>query len=184
MGSLSQRRGIAAKALEFLILTAVRSGSVRQARWGEVDLRAREWRIPKDHTKSGSQDHRVPLTDAMCGILRSLPRRIDTDLIFPSPSGKMLSDMALNGLMRSMRRSGELWMDAVPHGFRSTFRVWAAEATNHSAELAELVLMHTVGDSVYAAYQRSDLFEKRRQIMAEWNTVVLGPEASALSFEA
>lgn len=184
MGALSQRRGIAAKALEFLILTAVRSGSVRQARWGEVDLRAREWRIPKDHTKSGSQDHRVPLTDAMCGILRSLPRRIDTDLIFPSPSGKMLSDMALNGLMRSMRRSGELWMDAVPHGFRSTFRVWAAEATNHSAELAELVLMHTVGDSVYAAYQRSDLFEKRRQIMAEWNEVAMRPEASALTFEA
>jgi integrase len=183
MDALRQRRGIAAKALEFLILTAVRSGSVRQARWSEIDLRAREWRIPKDHTKSGSQDHRVPLTDAMRGILRSLPRRIDTDLIFPSPNGKMLSDMTLNGLMRSMRRSGELWMDAVPHGFRSTFRVWAAEATNHSAELAELVLMHTVGDSVYAAYQRSDLFEKRRQIMAEWNEVALRPEASAISFE-
>jgi len=184
MGALRQRRGMAAKALEFLILTAVRSGSVRQARWGEIDLRAREWRIPKDHTKSGSQDHRVPLTDAMCSILRTLPRRIDTDLIFPSPNGKMLSDMALNGLMRSMRRSGDLWMDAVPHGFRSTFRVWAAEATNHSAELAELVLMHTVGDSVYAAYQRSDLFEKRRQIMAEWNEVAMRAEVSVLSFEA
>jgi integrase len=184
MGALSQRRGMAARALEFLILTAVRSGSVRKARWGEIDLRALEWRIPKDHTKSGAQDHRVPLTDAMCRILRALPRRIDTDLIFPSSNGKMLSDMALNGLMRSMRRSGDLWMNAVPHGFRSTFRVWAAEATNHSAELAELVLMHTVGDSVYAAYQRSDLFEKRRQIMAEWNTVALRPEVSALIFEA
>lgn len=171
MHVLSKRKGIAARALEFLILTAVRSGSVRQARWSEIDFKTMEWRIPKNHTKTCSNDHRVPLTEAMCKILRSLPRRIDTDLIFPSPRAKMLSDMALNGLMRSMYKSGDLWMNAVPHGFRSTFRIWAAEATNYPSELAELVLMHTVGDSVYQAYQRSDLFEKRRSIMEDWNSV-------------
>jgi len=79
--------------------------------------------------------------------------------------------MALNGLMRSMNKSGVLWMNAVPHGFSSTFRIWAAEATNYPSELAEFVLMHTFGDSVYQAYQRSDLFEKRRTIMEDWNSV-------------
>jgi len=143
-----------------------------------------EWRIPKNHTKTCSNDHRVPLTEAMCKILRSLPRRIDTDLIFPSPRGKMLSDMALNGFMRSMYKSGDLWMNAVPHGFRSTFRIWAAEATNYPSELAELVLMHTVGDSVYQAYQRSDLFEKRRSIMEDWNSVAYSCSNSLSSLRA
>jgi integrase len=84
----------------------------------------------------------------------------------------MLSDMSLNAVMRKMRASGELTADAVPHGFRSTFRVWAAEATNYPAELAELCLMHSVGNAVYQAYQRSDLFEKRRSIMRDWNKTV------------
>jgi integrase len=169
MRALSLRNGMAARALEFLILTAVRSGSVRQARWSEIDFEKAEWRIPKSHTKTRQSDHRVPLTPEMISLLRSLPRRFDTHLVFPSPTGKVLSDMALNQLMRKMRQSGELPVDAVPHGFRSTFRVWAAEATNYPAELAELCLMHSVGNAVYAAYQRSDLFEKRRQIMADWN---------------
>lgn len=173
MEALSKRSGMAARALEFLILTAVRSGSVRQARWSEIDFKALEWRIPKDHTKTRSGDHRVPLTPQMVVLLEVLPRRSDTDLIFPSPNGKMLSDMALNMLMRKMQASGGLWMDAVPHGFRSTFRVWAAEATSYPTELAELCLMHSVGSAVYRAYQRSDLFEKRRQIMADWSETAL-----------
>lgn len=172
MSALNRRKGTTARALEYLILTAARSGSVRQARWPEIDFEALEWRIPKDHTKTRSGDHRVPLTPQMVSLLKALPRRLDTDLIFPSQTGKMLSDMALNVLMRKMRASGDLWVDAVPHGFRSTFRVWAAEATNYPSELAELVLMHSVGSAVYQAYQRSDLFEKRRQIMTDWNETV------------
>lgn len=172
MQALSGRSGMGARALEFLILTAVRSGSVRQAKWSEIDFQALEWRIPRCNTKTRKVDHRVPLTPQMVSLLKVLPRRLDTDLIFPSPSGKMLSDMALNVLMRKMRISGDLWTEAVPHGFRSTFRVWAAEATNYPSELAELCLMHSVGSAVYQAYQRSDLFEKRRQIMTDWNETV------------
>lgn len=181
MQALSRRNGMAARALVFLILTAVRSGSVRQAKWSEIDFQAREWRIPSEHTKTRSGDHRVPLTDQMIRLLRSLPRTLDQPLIFPSPKGRMLSDMALNVLMRKMRTSGELPMDAVPHGFRSTFRVWAAEATDYPSELAELCLMHSVGSTVYRAYQRSDLFEKRRDIMRDWNEAVYQREAKVVA---
>jgi integrase len=182
MQALSGRSGMGARTLEFLILTAVRSGSVRQARWSEIDFQAREWRIPSEHTKTKTGVHRVPLTDQMIRLLRSLPRTLDQPLIFPSPSGKMLSDMALNSLMRKMRASGDLWEDAVPHGFRSTFRVWAAEATAYPAELAELCLMHAVGSSVYRAYQRSDLFEKRRDIMRDWNETVFKRSEKVIAF--
>jgi integrase len=172
MQALSGRGGIGARALEFLILTAVRSGSVRQARWPEIDFHAREWRIPNEHTKTKTGVHRVPLTDQMIVLLKSLPRSLNQNLIFPSPTGKVLSDMALNVLMRKMLTTGELAVEAVPHGFRSTFRVWAAEATNYPSELAELCLMHSIGSAVYQAYQRSDLFEKRRNIMRDWNDTV------------
>jgi integrase len=94
----------------------------------------------------------------------------------------MLSDMAMNVLMRKMKESGDLWADAVPHGFRSTFRVWAAEATNYPAELAELCLMHSVGGAVYRAYQRSDLFEKRRDIMRDWNDTVFKRHEKVIAF--
>ena len=172
MEALKARGGASARALEFLILTAVRSGSVRQARWSEIDFQAKEWRIPSEHTKTRSGDHRVPLTDEMVSLLKALPRRLDQPLVFPSPTGRMLSDMSLSAVMRKMRTSGELEVDAVPHGFRSTFRTWAAEATAYPAELAELVLMHAVGSPIYRAYQRSDLFEKRRAIMRDWNETV------------
>jgi integrase len=181
MQALSKRNGMAARALEFLILTAVRSGSVRHARWSEIDFQAREWRIPSEHTKTRSGDHRVPLTDQMIQLLRSLPRTLDQPLIFPSPRGRMLSDMALNALMRKMKASGDLWTEAVPHGFRSTFRVWAAEATDYPSELAELCLMHSVGSTVYRAYQRSDLFEKRRDIMRDWNEAAYRSQAKVLA---
>jgi integrase len=182
MEALSLRNGMAARALEFLIMTAVRSGSVRQARWSEIDFQTKEWRIPSEHTKTRSDDHRVPLTQPMINLLRSLPRRLDTDLIFPSPTGKMLSDMAMNVLMRKMKESGDLWAEGVPHGFRSTFRVWAAEATNYPAELAELCLMHSVGSTVYRAYQRSSLFEKRRDIMRDWNDTVFKRHEKVIAF--
>ena len=182
MQALSGRSGMGARALEFLILTAVRSGSVRQAKWSEIDFQALEWRIPKDHTKTRSGDHRVPLTPQMVSLLKALPRRLDTDLIFPSPTGKILSDMSLNSVMRKMRKSGELEVDFVPHGARSTFRIWAAEATTHPAELAELVLGHSVGSAVYRAYQRSDLFEKRRDIMRDWNDTVFKRSEKVIAF--
>ena len=175
MQRLSSHSGNSARALEFLILTGVRSGSVRQATWSEIDFENLEWRIPKEHTKTRKGVHRVPLTTQMVGLLKSLHRMVGSEYIFPSPSGRMLSDMALNQLMRKMRTSGELEVDAVPHGFRSTFKVWSVEQTSFPSELSEIVLMHSIGDNVYEAYQRSDLFEKRREIMDEWNSFVLAP---------
>jgi integrase len=175
MQRLSSHSGNSARALEFLILTGVRSGSVRQATWSEIDFENLEWRIPKEHTKTRKGVHRVPLTTQMVGLLKSLHRMVGSEYIFPSPSGRMLSDMALNQLMRKMRTSGELEVDAVPHGFRSTFKVWSVEQTSFPSELSEIVLMHFIGGNVYEAYQRSDLFEKRREIMDEWNSFVLAP---------
>jgi integrase len=169
MQELQKRSGIAAKALEFLILTGVRSGSVRQAKWDEIDFITREWKIPSDHTKTRQGEHRVPLTEQMITLLKAIKNTVGVAYIFPSPSGGMLSDMALNQVMRKMRASGALPVDAVPHGFRSTFKVWAVEQTSYPSELSEIVLMHSVGNSVYEAYQRSDLFEKRRDIMSDWN---------------
>jgi integrase len=172
MQELQKRSGMAARALEFLILTGVRSGSVRRAKWDEIDFIAREWKIPSDHTKTRQGEHRVPLTDQMVTLLKSLKNTVGVAYIFPSPSGSMLSDMALTQVMRKMRASGALPVDAVPHGFRSTFKVWAVEQTIYPSELSEIVLMHSVGNSVYEAYQRSDLFEKRRDIMSDWNKYV------------
>ncbi len=167
MRHLRQHKSISAKALEFLILTGVRSGSVRQAQWPEIDLKNKLWIIPAEHTKS-REEHRVPLQDIAVRLLQSLPRFNDVDTIFPSPRAKPLSDMALSQLMRSMKSRGELTVDAVPHGFRSTFRDWAAEQTNYSDEIRKAASGHTIGDRVKEAYQRTDLLEKRRLLMNEW----------------
>lgn len=168
MQSLKQHAGIAARALEFQILTGVRSGTVRQAKWTEISFEDLEWRIPKENTKTRAP-HRVPLTLQMVTLLKSIKNTVGIDYIFPSPTGRMLSDMALTQLMRKMRASGELEVDAVPHGFRSSFKVWAVEQTTYSNELSEIVLMHKVGNSIYEAYQRSDLFVRRKDIMRDWN---------------
>ena len=154
-------------ALEFLILTAVRSGSVRAADWSEIDFDQQLWTIPPEHTKT-NKEHRVPLAPPAISLLRSLPRLASSTKIFPSPKGDALSDMALSQLMRGMRERGELTLDAVPHGFRSTFRDWAAEKTNFPDEIRKVASGHTVGDSVQQAYQRTDLLEKRRQLMELW----------------
>jgi hypothetical protein len=175
---LHNRSGITAKALEFLILTAVRSETVRNAQWSEIDLESGEWRIPKDHTKIKKGEHRVPLTNQMIALLKSIDRKPGVDLIFPSTKGTRLSDMALNQLLRKMRQAGLIPYECVPHGFRSSFKVWATEQTNFPTELSEIALMHTVGDSVYKAYQRSDLFEKRRALMEQWNAVVYERECN------
>jgi len=167
MSKLRSNSSLSAKALEFLILTAVRSGSVRNAEWSEIDLDNALWIIPAEHTKA-RQEHRVPLQPQAIRLLKSLPKLAGTNLIFPSRTGKPLSDMAFSQLMRGMRERGELTVEAVPHGFRSTFRDWAAEQTAYPDEIRKAASGHTVGDSVKEAYQRTDLLEKRRRLMTEW----------------
>jgi integrase len=167
MSKLRANSSMSAKALEFLILTAVRSGSVREADWSEIDLEKKLWVIPAEHTKA-RQEHRVPLPPQAIKLLEALPKIANTTKIFPSPRGKALSDMALSQLMRGMKERGELKADAVPHGFRSTFRDWAAEQTNYADEIRKAASGHTVGDAVKEAYQRTDLLEKRRRLMNDW----------------
>lgn len=161
MIALRAQSGMGARALEFGILTAARSGEVRGATWAEIDLQARRWVIPKDRMKA-NREHRVPLSDAAVNILSALPRLADSDTVFWSPRGGQLSDMALTAVLRRMK------VNAVPHGFRSTFRDWAAECTNYPNEVAEMALAHTVGDKVEAAYRRGDMLEKRAMMMSDW----------------
>ncbi len=167
MAKLRKNESISAKALQFLILTAVRSGSVRLAEWSEIDLTKKLWTIPAEHTKA-RREHRVPLQPQAISLLKTLSRVVGNNKVFPSPRGKALSDMALSQLMRGMRERGELTVEAVPHGFRSTFRDWAAEQTNYPDEIRRVASGHTVGDAVKEAYQRTDLLEKRRQLMNDW----------------
>lgn len=161
MADLRQREGMGAKALEFLILTAARSGQVRGATWDEIDLKARLWIVPAERMKAG-KEHRVPLSGAAIELLEALPRREDSPYVFSAPRGGMLSDMTLSALMRRMKA------DAVPHGFRSTFRDWCAERTNYPSAVAEMALAHTIDNKVEAAYRRGDLLERRQRLMADW----------------
>jgi integrase len=177
MTKLRANQSMSAKALEFLILTAVRSGSVRQANWSEIDLQRKLWIIPAAHTKA-RKEHRVPLQPQAIKLLQALPSMAGTDKIFPSPTGIALTDMALSQLMRGMRERGELTVEGVPHGFRSTFRDWAAEMTAYPDEIRKVASGHTVGDKVKEAYQRTDLLEKRRQLMNEWANYLDMPSAN------
>lgn len=176
MANLRRNQSTSARALEFLILTGVRSGSVRLADWSEIDLVKKLWIIPAAHTKA-KREHRVPLAPQAIRLLKGVERMAGTDKVFPSASGKALSDMALSQLTRGMRERGELPVDAVPHGFRSTFRVWAAEQTNYPDEIRKAASGHVVGDQVKEAYQRTDLLEKRRQLMNEWAAFLDQPSA-------
>jgi integrase len=152
---LHQREGVAARALEFAILTAARTGEVIGARWDEIDLTAKLWTIPGERMKAG-REHRVPLSEAALEILRPLYERRTGDRVFP------LSNMAMAMLLRRMGR-----VETV-HGFRSTFSDWCSEMTNFPSEVREMALAHVVGDKVEAAYRRGDLFEKRRQLAEAW----------------
>jgi len=170
MRALRSQAGISAQALEFTILTAARSGEVRGARWIEIDLDAATWTVPGERMKAG-REHRVPLSDAALAILGALPHGDPTALVFGSPRGSMLSDMSLTAVLRRMN------VDAVPHGFRSSFRDWCAERTNYPHEVAEMALAHAMGDKVEAAYRRGDLFEKRRRLMQDWTDFCAKPES-------
>ena len=166
---LRKETAISAKALEFLILTGTRSKSVRLAEWSEIDLSKTIWTVPADHTKTKRENHRVPLSPQAISLLKALPRIADQELIFPSPrSNTPLTDSTISKLMREMREVGKFKAPGVPHGFRSSFRDWAAEQTNYPYEVCELAIMHSVGSSVQKAYQRSDMLEKRRKLMKEW----------------
>lgn len=161
MQKLRAQAGMSARALEFAILTAARSGEVRGATWSEIDKDAATWTVPADRMKAG-KEHRVPLPKAAMELLDAQTRMVGTDLIFPAPRGGQLSDMSLVAVMRRME------VAAVPHGFRSTFRDWAAERTNYPREVAEMALAHVIANKVEAAYRRGDLFDKRRRMMDDW----------------
>jgi integrase len=153
--------GTGARALEFAILTAARSGEVRGARWAEIDLEAGVWAVPAGRMKAG-REHRIPLSKPAVTLLNALSRGDAADLVFPAPRGGTLSDMTLSAVLRRME------VEAVPHGFRSTFRDWGSERTNYPSEVLEMALAHAVSDKVEAAYRRGDLFEKRRALMDAW----------------
>lgn len=162
MARLNTLPGNGARALEFAVFTAARSGEVRGAKWMEIDLLNSLWTIPAARMKSG-REHRVPLSRPAIRLLRELPTADKDDLVFPSVDGQ-LSDMTLTAVLRRMK------VDATVHGFRSTFRDWISESTAHSTEVAEMALSHAVGDKVEAAYRRGDLFEKRVALMSEWGS--------------
>ena len=158
---LHERDGIAAKALEFLILTAARTGDVTGARWSEIDLDAKLWTISAARMKM-KKEHRVPLCDQAIAILRALPR--ESDFVFPgNQKGTPLNHSAMDQVRKRMGRR-----DFTVHGFRSTFRDWAAEATGYQNHVIEMALAHTIGNKVEAAYRRGDLFAKRVRLMADW----------------
>lgn len=176
MPTLQSQAGTAALALQFTILTAARSGEVRGMTWDEVDLPNRMWVVPAERMKAGSE-HRVPLSDAALEVLKLAQKTtalFTTSLVFPgttynkptgfeTPTLKPLSDMSLTAVLRRMELSA-----ITVHGFRSSFRDWAAETTNYPRDMAEMALAHTVGDKVEAAYRRGDMLEKRRQMMTDW----------------
>jgi integrase len=162
MGLLNKRNGTAAKALQFTILCAARSGEVRGAKWSELDLEEGTWTIPAERMKGGKL-HRVPLSKSAIRILTDLPRFEEVDLVFPAPRGGQMSDMSMTAVMRRME------VPAVPHGFRSTFRDWARERTNFPRDLAEQALAHALDNKVEAAYRRGDALDKRREMMTAWS---------------
>ncbi len=165
---LRLQEGMGARALEFAVLTAARSGEVRGATWSEVDLDAGLWTIPASRMKSG-REHRVPLSGPAIGLLVALPGdHLPDDHLFPGMRGP-LSDMSLTAVLRRME------VPATAHGFRSTFRDWVSEHTEHSGEVAEMALSHAIGDKVEAAYRRGDLLAKRVALMKDWAVFLVGP---------
>jgi len=176
--TLTRMEGAGSRALEFLALTAGRSGEVRGATWHEFDLDKAVWVVPSARMKAG-REHRVPLTPRMIALIKAMPRMQGSDFVFAAARGGQLSDMTLSAAMRRMhegevtagrkgyldRRSGR---PAVPHGLRSTFRDWAAEMTNYPRDMAEMALAHFIGSDVERAYRRGDMIEKRREMMVAW----------------
>ena len=157
---LRSRQAVAALALEFTILTAARTGEVIGATWDEIDIAKGIWTISAKRMKAGRQ-HRVPLSERAIEIVQQV-KLLDGAYVFSGPKGGPLSGMAMSMLLRRMKT------DVTVHGFRSSFRDWAAECTGYPHEVCEMALAHTIGNKSEAAYRRGDLFEKRRRLMADW----------------
>ena len=161
MAELRMKIGSSARALEFAILTATRSGEVRGAKWQEIDLKNAVWTIPANRMKA-EKEHRVPLSDAALKLLNDLPRGDASDCVFPNTKGSALSDAAMTVMLRRMGHT------ITAHGFRSTFRDWAGETTAYPREVIEHALAHQLKDKAEAAYARGTLFDKRRRLMDDW----------------
>lgn len=169
METLRKQTSLAAKALELTILTAVRTQEALGARWREIDLAAKVWVIPAERMKAG-REHRVPLSAPAVNLLKGIApkdagKESDGYVFAGAKPGKPLSNMAMLALLRRIGRA-----DLTAHGFRSTFRDWAAETTNHAREIAEMALAHAISNAVEAAYRRGDLFAKRTELMTDWGT--------------
>lgn len=152
----------AARALEFSILTVVRSGEIRGAEWNEIDLTAKTWVIPAERMEA-NKEHSAPLSDAAVALLKMLPRLKDNNLVFPAPRGGLLSDMSLTAVLKRMGRQ-----NLAQHGSRSTFREWAGETTSYPREVIEHALAHQLAKAA-AAYQRGTLWPKCVSLMDEWS---------------
>jgi integrase len=163
MNSVQDAQAMAARALEFTILTVGRSNEVLGAKWSEIDLDKKIWSVPKERMKAG-EPHKVPLSGRAVDLLKTLRETRTSDYIFPGgKKGKPLSNMAMAMLMRRLKK-GEFTV----HGFRSAFRDWAGDETSFPREVAEAALAHRVGDETERAYRRADALEKRRKLMQAW----------------
>ncbi len=171
MAALTGRKGVDAKALEFLILTAARTGEVINAKWSEIDFEAKLWTVPAERIK-GRKEHRVPLTERAIEILRALPTEADYVFIGAS-KGSRIGKVAMAKVLAAIRP------DVVVHGFRSCFRDWAGETTAFPADICEAALAHSLGSKTQVAYQRGDLLEKRRQLMKAWAAFCYSPTREA-----
>jgi integrase len=176
MAALREREGMGARALQFAILTAARSGEVRGARWSEIELDRAEWNIPAARMKTG-ETHRVPLSEAALAILREMAALKDgSGLVFIGQRKSVpMSDMTLTAVLRRMGKG-----DLTAHGFRSTFRDWAAEATAHPNHVVEQALAHAISSAVEGAYRRGDLIAKRRALMDDWAAYLAKPPAKVV----
>jgi integrase len=173
MSALRDQPGVGAKALELVILTAARTGEAIGAQWSEIDLDAAVWTVPGERMKAG-REHRVPLSKPAVAILRKM-QGASKEFVFPGGKrGRALSNMALTAVLKRMGRD-----DLTVHGFRSSFRDWAAEQTNFPREIAEAALAHTLKDKVEAAYRRGDAIEKRKKLMTAWAEFCARPATKA-----
>jgi integrase len=170
---LGEQPGVGARAIEFTILTAARTGETIEATLGEINRRDRVWIVPKSRMKA-KKEHRVPLSDRAMAIIDDLaPLRGESEYLFPGVRGGLSAGLMLSQLWRMGRA------DLTVHGFRSTFRDWAAETTNFPSEVVEMALAHAIGNRVDAAYRRGDLFDKRRRLMNQWANYCLHGKVSA-----
>jgi integrase len=174
MEGLRSRPAVAARALEFTILTACRTSEVLGARWGEIDLEKRVWTVPASRMKA-AREHRVPLSPRALEIIEEMRAKGAEGYVFPGPKrNEPLSTMAMAMLLRRMKA------EITVHGFRSSFRDWASETTGFPHEVCEMSLAHAIANKAEAAYRRGDLFEKRRKLMIAWAGYCATPKTAKI----